>query len=389
MPVLFPFKPDWNSPFSISREFRTSILTSREFREQRIAERRAPRMSLSFALTPLKDRVRQWFETMALQQQGIFWVADWTRWVLSTTEIAISDSQVEVAAVPGWLMAGQSIMLSYGGETAVYEIDSMTSTEIIFTTAVSAVWPVGTRVYPLLEGVFSQNIRGSLITGKAGKFTLDFAVDPGKSADVLTGSEPTFNGRPLWLKRPNWNDTISESLRGYLETVDFDRGIVDHYAPIAWNTRIKQATYLFKNQAEAEAFIGFSNQMKGQRGEFYAPTWTPDFDLSIGAASGSNSITVPGLAAYETYSGSTVYKAAIALFRDGTYQANRITSVASASGNTQFTFASNWTRAVNSATTRVMSMLPVWRFGADEMTLEWLTATVAETKLSTVTLEDL
>jgi len=104
---------------------------------------------------------------------------------------------------------------------------------------------------------------------------------------------------------------------------------------------------------------------------------------------GATVLNVPGGTVAALHGASTVYKAAIVFFADGSYQANRIVSLAAVSGQSRFTFATPWAQAVNDSTVRIMCWLPVWRLAVDTMTLDWPTNMVATTQLSAQTLEDL
>lgn len=385
MAILFPFTPNWASAYKVESAYKTEIITNRDYSEQRFALRSQPRRGLSFVVSPARGRLREFSNLMASRQQAEFVVPEITRhWLvaeeaLATTNIIVPDAGV----VPPWAAPGTHLVIERTDGRELVLIVSADPLGIVLDQPLAATVPPGSRFYPGLVGRFDQGIRGQFYTNTTGQFTMNFDADPGLNFhEPDTAAPVSFNGKELFLKKPNWRSAPIVSLDGLLETTDYGRGRLNHFSSVAYNHLSLRMEFLQRDAAEAEALSQFFHRQRGQQGEFYAPTWGDDFDLSIGAASGASSLVVPGLDTVNLFSANLVYRAVVVFFRDGTYQANRITTLAAAGSNSALSFAAPWTRAINPGTVRQMCWLPVWRLAIDSLTLDWQTRTVAQTQLT-------
>ena len=389
MPELFPFEPDWQRPFRVEHSYKTEVIVSRGQQEQRIAGRQFPRKTLEYDVKLSRGKLARFHAYMADNQQGNFWVPDWSRWLSPDATVATGTDEITVPEVPGWVLPGQQLWLREGGVDLLFEIAAVGPGTIQIVGTVPVDFTTAARAYCVYEATLDQRVRNRMMTNTVGQASLKFTVKPG----TLTESEPaaplTFNGRELLLEKPDWATNPSVELEGYLQEVDFDIGVTDHYALTAFNRRYAQLGYVFKTNAAAEAFMAFYRRRRGQRGEFYYPTWEPDIDVSLGALAAATTLDVPGVEFNARFAGSSVYKALIVFLKDGTTITRQITGVALVSGNSQITVNAAWGQDVNSDTVRMVSLLPVWRFATDDVTVEWLTNMVAQVQTTFCTLEDL
>lgn len=389
MPELFPFEPDWERPFRVEHAYRTEVIVSRGQSEQRVANRQFPRKVIEYDAKLSRGKLAAFHGFMAKNQQGNFWVQDWSRWINPDVPLVSGTDTFEIAEVPGWVLPGQQMWVREGAVEWLFEVGAVGPGTIQFTTLAPVTFTEAARAYCVYEATISQRTRNRLLTNTVGQVTLSFDVKPGTIAETEPAAPLTFNGRELFLTKPDWATEPSIELEGFLETVDFDIGVTDHYALTAFNRRYAQLAFLLRGNPAAETFMAFYRRCRGQRGEFYYPTWEPDIDLGIGATSAATILDVPGIEFNARYAGSPVYKALIVFFRDGTYECNRITGVALNAGNSRITVATPWSRAVNETSARMVSLLPVWRFATDDITVEWQTNTVAQVQTTFCTLEDL
>lgn len=394
MAILFRYDHNWSDPFRLDHEFKTTILTSRKNREQRIAERIAPRKTVALEIMGGGETLIEMQESIAAFLQADWIVPEFTRRLelVATGGVDAAEISFGMWPLPAWVGVGATLVFDDGEsrEAAVVEsLDSMTG--IVTLSAETAFdWFLGGGyAYPGLIGRFDQSIRASLKTSAAATLTAEFRVDPGDAHEEDTSAPLTFNGRELWMKKPNWMESVSLEFTGFLETLDFDRGVVEHYAPIPWNRRLWKATYLGRDPAAAEDLLAFWHRLRGQQGEFYMPTWQDDLSLATGAAEASSALVVPGTRVSTLFAGSTVYRAIVALFRDGTYEAKVVSGITDDGTNSTLALTSAWSKDVNSTTALRVCWLPVWRSATDTLTMEWVTRTVAQCQLSFAVTEDL
>jgi hypothetical protein len=389
MPEFFKYSPDWQRGVSVESGFKTEIITSRLKREQRLAGRQEPRKVLEFELKLSRGDWADFQGFIAKNQQGRFYVTDWTEWVDLTVALAVLDDTMNVSSVPSWMEVGQKLYVVRGTQTILVEIAALGVGQVLMDSAMAEAVEGGARVYRVYDCTMDQSVKSKVLTSTAGQASMVFYVKPGTTTDGLGVAPTSFNGMELFLTKPNWSSEPTLELGGYMETVDFDLGVTDEYAPVAFNRRVLQSMFSFRDAGAYGAFYQFFLRQKGRRGEFYMPTGEPDLATSIGAAIGLNYLDTPGLTVLSRFGGSAIYRAAIVFFRDGTYQANRITGIADSGGNSRVSFEDPWATAVNDATARQVSFLPVWRFNTDDIVIDWLTNTVSQCQMTFATLEDL
>lgn len=388
--ILFPFEPDWSTRFRVDLAYRTEIITSRAEREQRIANRPEPRKTYEFNLRLSRGRLAGFQAFMAKNQQGRFVLRDETRSVELAAPVTVGQTSITLAEAVSWATPGSVIVLGPHGASSFATVAAVAGSAVTLQApGATRAHAASERVSAAVTGVVQQELRGQLFTREVGEASIIFSADPGSFSEFAGSAPQSFNGRELFLTRPNWAAPPSLDLRGYLETLDFTRGAVEHFSRTPWNTRRLQMSYLGRDRAATEAFLRFFVRAKGQRGEFYMPTWEPDIGLTIGAASGSALFDVPGSDLFLSYAGSQIYEAMIVFFEDGAYEAHRIASITGVAGNSRITTTAPWSRAVNFQTAYMACFLPVWRFAVDNLSFEWQTSTVAQWRTTVQTIEDL
>ena len=389
MAVRFPFRPDWASDFIVRNKFLTEIITSRSKREQRLAARQLPRREIEFDMKLMRDELQEFQAFIAKNQQGRFYVTDWTRHVALSGVAVIGAVNLAVAATPGWVREGQMVLVRHAGTERLLEVSSFDANTITVVGGVNVEFPVGAKVYCVYDCTMDQNLAAQALTSRVGEASMVFYVKPGTISEVTPVAPVTAYGRELLVTKPNWSSPPSYELQGFLETVDYDFGVTDEFAPVAFNSRIVERKFTFLTAQEAEDFMAFHRRMRGMRGEFYAPTWEHDLSLGIGTTGASNVFRIEGHDVFDQYAGSAMYRAMIVFYRDGTRAPRRISSIVKSGTETRINLLSNLPGVTNSATAYMACFLPSWRFSSDELTLGWRTSQVSECTVSMQTLEDI
>ena len=111
MAELIPFEPDWQRPFRVEHSYRTEIIVSRGQQEQRIAGRQLPRKTVEYDVKLSRGNLARFHAYLAKNQQGSFWVPDWSRWVSPDATVVTGTDEITVAEVPGWVFPGQQLLL--------------------------------------------------------------------------------------------------------------------------------------------------------------------------------------------------------------------------------------------------------------------------------------
>lgn len=386
---IWPFRSMLGRPFNVRREYRTEIFTSRSGREQRRALRQTPRKRIAFDVSLIGDDWRNFRRSMVrdLRRKLISYEAP--RFATLAAEMAGGD-ECEVTAAAAWLRAGQAIMLIDDARMAHRTIRSVVGTTVTFTGSGLDTWPAGTKLHAALDGRLAADVATAVRYRHVTDVQVSFEATPGSELEPLQGTAAaTFNDREVLLSRPNvWMpvEVLHEQLR---EAVDYGHGTIATFHPVTFTAQVRQGAYYALGLEAADALQAFFDRMKGQRGEFYMPSFEDDLPLAAIAGSGTTSLTVTGTDVAEIFAGSTVYEAIAVFLTDGTVLYNRVTDIEESAGNSLLTVATAWGQDIAPAGVTRISWMPVWRLASDIMEIEWDFDTLARTSLAMRMLEDL
>lgn len=194
--------------------------------------------------------------------------------------------------------------------------------------------PAGILVRPAVYGRLDQNISGSFETMTSGAWSITFIEDPNETYREAYVSAPDarfFDGREVFMRKPNWMERASPAVQGYLETLAMDRGVFAHRVGQAFNHRLWDATYRGMGADSVEDLIQFVHRNRGRRGEFWMPSFRRDLKPVGVSPSGSYYVLVEGLEAKHRPSGSGRI---MIEHPGGRYEFHEIESVAAVGGNT-------------------------------------------------------
>lgn len=391
------FEPAWGSSgksYEVTYSFATEVIMSRNGKEQRVAQRLTPRKSVAFRNLLLDEDFREAKGLLRNWQQRAFVIPEFTQYVDSVAAMAPGSLTMTFAAVPSWAAPGFPVILRTASGMEAHTIEEVTADSVTFRAGTPSLKPAGTRMYAGLNSYVSQTLQMPRMTDS--KATLDLTFD------VIALSEPpytpaaastVFNGREVFLKRPNWAESVEVTQAHEVDELDFGRGATLRYEAIAYGSETKKATYVQFTAAEAKATVDFFRRMLGRQGEFYMPTWEYDF-IPVGTvAAASAAMRVKGVDVARFYADSTVYKAVFVLLNNGSVLLRKvmsITEISDSNGDDSIiTVDQTWGTTISQDTIVMCGWMPAWRFVSDDLTVEWLTDAVAQVQMTMTTIEDL
>lgn len=389
---VWSFKPNWRDSFRVSRAYRTDIFTSRSKRETRRALRDTPKRDFEFSSVMDRAEQREFDALMWKAQDKPFIAPDWSRRTTISLDAAASTDVLTFDAVPSWLVEGRALFLwdRRTRPTAVY-VDSIDGTEVTLTDSLADAWPAGSVVVPGPVGMFAGELRTTKHTNAVKTVRAMFSVEAGSEPVPTPAAAPvTHNGREVFTLRPNWAGEIDESMMWPSEMVDFNRGATASFRPFPFPSMLRRANFVGENIAAVQEIEDLFDRMKGQRGEFYMPTGSPD--IVAKQALGGNNIRVDGLQMIEDFADSRIHKAICVRLRDGTQLYRTVTSIHQSlvwPEDALFDLDTPWPYSIPLEDVLWISWMPVYRFASDILTLDWLTAEVAQCELSMRSLEAL
>ena len=391
------FEPSWppsGQTYQITYSFLTEVIVSRSGREQRIANRSSPRRSVAYQCLLAHDKLREFKDLMWHWQHRAFVLPELTRFIDSQLAQEIDTASMTFAQVPSWMVPGATVWVAFQGFTELRTVDHVEGNAVVFRNEATAVWPAGTRAYPALTGNMASTMSAPSQTNAVAQLDLRFDVTPLSEPRISPPlPERTFNGRELFLKKPNWAQAVNSEVSHEVQTLDYGRGPVARFAPVKYGYEVRQATYLNRNAAEAEEIREFFYRLKGRQGEFYMPTWEYDFVPKTAAPAGTYGLRIAGTTFAGQYGESTVHKAVFVLMHDGSLVLRKVLSVAAVSDSSGedslIQVEEAWDREISVDKIVMCGWMPAWRMVSDNLTVEWLTNSVAQVTLNMMTLEDL
>lgn len=392
MPRFWELAPNWRSPYTVTHEFRTDIIESRTKREQRNALRAEPRKKLSFTVTAPKDRYRALLRALAAGSvQGESWyVPEVTAGIPTDAVAAAGQATISPASTPFWMVAGRAVVLMDGQRHELAVIDHLSSGNLVMEDNFAEAWPLGTKIAPALTGYVATEITGEGETNNLIEATVNFDIEVGLDvSETPAAATATFNGRELFLKKPNWKEGLQDVYRSARESIDYGQGRLAHFLPAVFPTLIRKAAFLNRDLVEAEAIRQFFLRMKGQQGEFYMPSGQQDIVPSAQLTNGQATMTVAGIEFANAYEDDTVHRAVAVRLVDGTTLYRVVDSIDPVAGNSRITFTENWSSTIALADIVMVSWMPAWRLSSDAITFEWLTDSVCQVAITMQTVEDL
>ncbi len=390
--ALWSISPNWKYDYSVSLEFKTSVFTSRSRREQRIAQRTTPRKTFKFTVSRADAAARKVAQALRIRQGRSLQLPDQSRFVRLTESAVATYKALYVDRVDqNWLTVGAPVAISFNGNYAAGVIAAVDAAKgmVTLVDALTETWLVDAKVHPLVTGAISPSVSSNSPISRAIEVEVSFDATPGVNIADSEGA-PYFTmlgGREIFAPSPNYASSLKGDFSTFPDIVDFGRGRIETYFPVDYNVRTRQFELLLKTRRERAELIAFFMRCKGQRGEFYMPSYEIDMVAASTAAEGSLNATMSGIDPTETFLSSDAYRAIV--FRDdaGVAFYRRIVSASATAGNSVLTTDVPWPCAITPKTR--ISWLQVNRHATDQMDVRCVTDEVSQVQISTTSLEDL
>jgi hypothetical protein len=389
---LWPWPPNWDDGFEVTYTFKTEIITSSDGSEQRQADRQTPRKEFRFESIVHEGQWREFVRHVNVWQGRATIMPEFSKFFRNASAMIDGQNFILADTVPDWLVTGVLVVFIDKDRRVLRTVESVVGNTVTLNANVEGDWLASTKIFKAVSGRLGAQMGGNQHTNRTATISVTFSADPGVEVYPDAGA-PTFahNGRELFLKRPNWADTLSPSFQTHLETVDYGTGRIDYFLPITFNDRFHKGNYVAQDIASANEVEKFHRRVAGQLREFYMPTFTEDLVIMETIPLGTVSMRIAGPETANDYAIDTVYKDLIIFFHDGTYLVRRVQNIYAVDDSTGNDTIIQVTEAfpfeVAPSAIRQICWLPLWRMATDALTFNYLTDEVAEFALNMKTLE--
>ncbi|MDC8804209.1 hypothetical protein PRZ61_12230 [Halomonas pacifica] len=387
---VWPGRVNWVGGVQITYELRTQIGVYRSGREQRIAQRLAPRKSLEYQMLVNADDLRAYKNLMWHWQAYDLVMPEVTRFIELPEAWPAGSQSLSLSAPPYWMQPGGAVVIGEGRQRQALTVLATEGDITHFDAATVQDWPAGTRLYPGLVGHLRSPTESQRHTSDVATPTIRFQVLPlSEVPREPAAPKLMFDGREVFLTRPNWARQVSSALGQEVDQLDYGTGQVSRYVAQMFGTETTSATHTCATHAEADALLDLYLRLRGQQGEAWVPTWEADFLLaeSQGAASDRFGVDDPDFA--ERYAGSPTHRALFVRLADGTLLLRKVVDVIASGGGAEIVVDAPWGVDLEPDQVAMSGWLLLRRLGSDRLVIEWRTNGVAEAQLNWRTLEAL
>lgn len=385
-------KPNWASGVRETFEFLTTVFTTQSGREQRSAERKHARRSVTFQALLHNDDLDAFRGYLHQRRHYLGNIPEPVLPVVGVVQTfaPIGATSVQLTNTAQGEPSGKRISVTAFGRRVFASVATHASGLLTLSEPLeAAVWP-GDEVRCCIPGRMPSNVSLNYQTDSIATVDITFNQEPGTpNRNNGTALFPLFLGREVFNEQPNWAAAPSVEIISDYEQTDFRRGIIKTFSPIDFISKTTQFTFLGRSSSKMNRLIDFFNRHLGRCEEFWCPSWTTDLSLIEGLVAGSNEISVKGIKTAECYNRSTVETALAFKLRDGSWLYQSVSGIAAEDGNSTITLTENITIDVALEDVIGLYWLNVCRFATDAMTVQWITDEIAQTVLQIRTLEAL
>lgn len=391
--AVWEFRPNWSEQYAVQYEFRTDVTKSANGREQRIQYRQTPRRQYEFEIALTKYQRREYQRLMVGNQRGRFFIPEMTRYVTTAEVIPAQGIEAFIDGdIPWWLSEPNNYVILFDGENMSlrridFEGEDSNSVPVVrFKSDDEIEWPVGTKIFPALSCFIADDTSGSMLTNTVQTVNAKFFVRPGTPA-IEPESTPlsTFDGRELWLEKPNWADPPETVDYHPSVFINFEVGRVDRIIDQDFQQQQLVLNYTGRDFAQSETLRQFFFRCAGMCREFYMPTWQYDIEAAQGWISGDAMIVVDGVEFAATYAGDPVrYGAGVALIlHSGQIVYKQIADIfaevdSNGEGQSIIQLTTTMGQDIELDEVEKICWVPLWRFATDTATFEFLTDEVCQ-----------
>lgn len=384
-------KPNWSGGVKEDFEFLTTVFTTRSGKEQRSAERKHARRSLSFQALLHGDRLDQFRDYLhGRRHYKAFFPEPVEDVGIVSSYAPVGATTLHLTMAPDLPLEDYRICIASSKGVTFTTVGGVSGSTLSLDEPLQVAVMAGDEVRRCLSGRMPTNVALSYQTDTIATLSATINQEPGSSnRDYGTDPFEIFRGREVFNEQPNWANSPTVEFTSDYESTDFRRGVIKTFSPSDFFAKITQFTFLGRSTRKMYRLIDFFHRQLGRCEEFWCPSWTSDLKLASAVANGDDSITVTGSNVSASYSTSSVEKAIAIELSDGTWLYKYVTEMEASGENTVITFDEPFALGVEQRDVRGLYWLNVCRFAADTMSVQWITNEIAQTVLQIKALEAL
>lgn len=379
--VMFPYEPE--TPIRETLEWKTTVLTSINGKEQRISLRKNPRQLLEMMLRVEEGDTRRKLQTLLFGwQPGVFGIPIWFEARYLGTTANASDTTIYVDTRFGDFRA-QSLAIVWRDDEHfdALEVNSLTDSSITFSSPITKQFLAGQAlVMPLRVGLVESSIPIQRHPVNLEDLTFTVTVQDNDSDIGDVSDFPTYNGKVL-LSEPNRmsGGTIPVGLERDIIRMDNEIGPPLQSSDWPGPNYMTQKGFFCRTLERKWQVRKLVHGLRGSQISFYLPTFYYDMEVVEDLVNSSDLMDIANIGYTRYINGQAPADHIQIELVDGTVLRRQILSAAELSDSVErLTVDSIWTANVAKEDVAKVTYLRTARIADDRVTLVHSDAQEAE-----------
>lgn len=386
--VLLPFKPNWASGMRETLQWRTSLTTSFSGKEQ-VKSLRSPRRIFEYALQLLDRREAALYDQLLFGWSArMFTVPIWNEGASLASASPMGSSVLDVDTSFMTLEAGGNLVLYRGAfDYELAQVESFTSDSVVLRNTLGQEWAAGSKIYPMMVGALEPSNANSRNSDWYLSASLRITASPGEVPLKLPIVPATqlYKGDELYTRfDTNWRDVMAGSNEARETRQDNDLGVI-RIAPHAdYPLRMRSFSWLVSSRAMDLELRAFFARRGGRQYPAWMSSGTDDFVLAAPTIPGSNQLSTAPNQYASLIRQHPAMRHILLVLRDGRRLPYEIVDSTDTDGLTILSLDRNFEEVIAPEQLKRISYLGLYRLGADDVTFDRKTDTVAEVAVNFV-----
>ena len=366
---VWTFSPNWDNGILERLEWMTDLLSSQSGAEQRRCLRLSPRRTFEASFY-VQGTERQRFDISVFMAGGINWyIPIWHELFVLSAVLPAGSMLLPIPDTDREFRAGDCVLLR-GADAFTYEvvkIDTTSDSSLQLIAATEQTWGVGTKVYPLRLGRFTEQPQVTKHTDTFVEMHVGFQVMEHNDFPA-TPTLDTYSGFPVLTKRPDESEDLTHEYIRMMHELDGGSGLTISTDLAGRGFTTQQYRWAFAGRAANAEFRRFLYAMRGRWKSFWLPTFMSDLVPTRAALSTASTIYVENVQR-STFAPGVAQDIRIEMV-DGTLHYAKIDHTSAVSDIEELiTLTAPLGFALDPANVRTISYLNLSRFDVDQIEL--------------------
>ncbi len=290
--VPWPVPPDWGTAVRDTRAWLTDYMNPRNGARQKRQLRLAPRRTMEFSVIATAAS-RRLVDAVRFDQGARQWLLPiWPDLQYLGASLGLGSVSIPCATTGyDFADAGQALLWSAPNLWEVVQVDTVESDHLALSAATLAIWPAGTRLYPLRLARVPDAAEESLWTDDVSQIKVVMQVDePCDWAAVAPTA--SYRGYPVLEWRGEESSGPSTKYDRAIQPVDGATGAIAYFDLPGRPFRSQSHNWQPHGRIEYAAFMSLLYWLRGRMGTLWVPSYASDLLLAASVTSGAVTLSV-------------------------------------------------------------------------------------------------